>query len=361
MQQLNQRRTVFDDEKIVQDTGPFEQAFTVSIADDASQTAELIDINSAMVRGSNFTSYLQQSWVYKRNRAFQTHTPSSLAAKSPTSSQWPSAPATSIFPSTNSSSSSSSSSNDNPVSSLDRSTDSESTPPVSNTFRWSALTVLSISQVSNVSVINLPLNRDSLSSFLHSSHSWSNERIEFFPSLPRSLTRSTKPYTICSSICTTNPTLPGISGPPKLETFAEGKALPLAEGESSWYRCTSCAHILPSNALLHFPDGSTLCNSCTYMCHSCGISIKSTVYIIHDTTLCGDCFRCRNCKRRIRGNQFARTGRGFWCLTCYDLRRKRRERKRMEELAKVMEERQGKKALRRKLVSGLVRATKARS
>jgi hypothetical protein len=79
-------------------------------------------------------------------------------------------------------------------------------------------------------------------------------------------------------------------------------------------------------------DGSLLCKDCTYECHRCRNKIEDLAILTGDHAFCADCFRCRNCKRRIENLRYSRTSQGIFCMSCHEsLMARRRKKKRITE------------------------------
>jgi hypothetical protein len=74
-------------------------------------------------------------------------------------------------------------------------------------------------------------------------------------------------------------------------------------------------------------DGSLICNNCTYACSSCGDKIQDLAVLTGDQAFCQDCFRCRNCKRRIENLRYAKTSQGMFCMDCHESLMARRRKK----------------------------------
>ncbi|CAI7598240.1 unnamed protein product [Penicillium discolor] len=115
------------------------------------------------------------------------------------------------------------------------------------------------------------------------------------------------------------------------ETLEEGKAFELAGNR--WhidcFRCSTCSTLLDSDAhLLLLGDGSLICSNCTYSCSSCNNKIEDLAILTGDQAFCAQCFRCRNCKRKIENLRYARTSQGIFCMECHEsLMARRRKRK----------------------------------
>ena len=94
------------------------------------------------------------------------------------------------------------------------------------------------------------------------------------------------------------------------------------------FRCNTCGTLLDSDAnLLLLGDGSLICNNCTYSCSNCGDKIEDLAILTGDQTFCANCFKCRNCKRKIENLRYARTSQGIFCMDCHEALMARRRKK----------------------------------
>lgn len=96
------------------------------------------------------------------------------------------------------------------------------------------------------------------------------------------------------------------------------------------FRCNTCGTLLDSDAnLLLLGDGSLICNNCTYSCSACSNKIEDLAILTGDQAFCANCFRCRNCKRKIDNLRYARTSQGIFCMSCHesDMARRRKKKK----------------------------------
>ncbi|KAF2861610.1 RhoGAP-domain-containing protein [Piedraia hortae CBS 480.64] len=118
------------------------------------------------------------------------------------------------------------------------------------------------------------------------------------------------------------------------EVLEEGKAFELSGNR--WhiecFRCNTCGTLLDADAsLLLLGDGSLICNDCTYSCNVCGDKIEDLAILTGDLAFCANCFKCRNCKRKIENLKYARTSHGIFCMKCHESlmasRRKRAQNK----------------------------------
>ncbi|EAW07564.1 putative Rho GTPase activator Rga [Aspergillus clavatus NRRL 1] len=114
------------------------------------------------------------------------------------------------------------------------------------------------------------------------------------------------------------------------EILEEGKAFELAGNR--WhiecFCCSTCGTLLDSDAhLLLLGDGSLICSNCTYSCSSCGDKIEDLAILTGEQAFCAQCFRCRNCKRKIENLRYARTSQGIFCMDCHESLMQRRRKK----------------------------------
>ena len=94
------------------------------------------------------------------------------------------------------------------------------------------------------------------------------------------------------------------------------------------FRCNTCGTILDSDAnLLLLGDGSLICNNCTYSCSVCGDKIEDLAILTGDQAFCANCFKCRNCKKKIENLKYARTSQGIFCMECHESLMQRRRKK----------------------------------
>lgn len=92
--------------------------------------------------------------------------------------------------------------------------------------------------------------------------------------------------------------------------------------------CNTCGTSLNSDSdLLLLGDGSLICNNCTCSCNACGDKIEDLAILTGDQTFCRNCFRCRNCKRKIENLRYARTSQGIFCMPCHHNLMARRQKK----------------------------------
>lgn len=101
------------------------------------------------------------------------------------------------------------------------------------------------------------------------------------------------------------------------------------------FRCSTCNTLLDSDAhLLLLGDGSLICSNCTYSCSSCGNKIEDLAILTGDQAFCAQCFRCRNCKKKIENLRYARTSQGIFCMDCHESLMQRRRKKKATAAAK---------------------------
>lgn len=121
------------------------------------------------------------------------------------------------------------------------------------------------------------------------------------------------------------------------EILEEGKAFELSgqRWHIDCFRCSTCSTLLDSDAhLLLLGDGSLICSNCTYSCNSCGNKIEDLAILTGDQAFCAQCFRCRNCKRKIENLRYARTSQGIFCMDCHESLMQRRRKKKANAAAK---------------------------
>ncbi|KAJ5939702.1 hypothetical protein N7466_002836 [Penicillium verhagenii] len=121
------------------------------------------------------------------------------------------------------------------------------------------------------------------------------------------------------------------------EILEEGKAFELSgqRWHIDCFRCSTCNTLLDSDAhLLLLGDGSLICSSCTYSCNSCGNKIEDLAILTGDQAFCAQCFRCRNCKRKIENLRYARTSQGIFCMDCHESLMQRRRKKKATAASK---------------------------
>ncbi|KAJ6145045.1 hypothetical protein N7470_008940 [Penicillium chermesinum] len=121
------------------------------------------------------------------------------------------------------------------------------------------------------------------------------------------------------------------------EILEEGKAFELSgqRWHIDCFRCSTCNTLLDSDAhLLLLGDGSLICSNCTYSCNSCGNKIEDLAILTGDQAFCAQCFRCRNCKRKIENLRYARTSQGIFCMDCHESLMQRRRKKKAVAQAK---------------------------
>ena len=86
-----------------------------------------------------------------------------------------------------------------------------------------------------------------------------------------------------------------------------------------YFRCITCDTPLESDLkLLLLGNGSLISNQYTYECSVCNNKIKDLVIFTGDQVHCATCFKCRNCKKRIKNLKWSRTSQGIFCMNCRD-------------------------------------------
>src|SRR5271168_529109 len=87
------------------------------------------------------------------------------------------------------------------------------------------------------------------------------------------------------------------------------------------FRCYTCGTLLDSDAnLLLLGDGSLICSNC-------GNKIEDLAILTGDQAFCANCFKCRNCKKKIENLRYARTSQGIFCMDCHNALMARRRKK----------------------------------
>lgn len=77
--------------------------------------------------------------------------------------------------------------------------------------------------------------------------------------------------------------------------------------------------------MLLLGNSKLICGKCIYDCNACGKKIKPLAILTGDQAYCSGCFRCRNCKRKIKHPRYARTSHGVFCMPCHDELMRQRE------------------------------------
>lgn len=55
--------------------------------------------------------------------------------------------------------------------------------------------------------------------------------------------------------------------------------------------------------------------------------IEDLAILTGDQAFCANCFKCRNCKRKIENLRYARTSQGIFCMDCHEALMARRRKK----------------------------------
>ena len=86
-------------------------------------------------------------------------------------------------------------------------------------------------------------------------------------------------------------------------------------------RCAKCQLLVEHDTnLLLSTDGRPVCENCSYVCASCGLSISHEAIVTGQESYHADCFRCKTCNTRIEELVFAKTAQGiYWCADLYCL------------------------------------------
>lgn len=246
----------------------------------------------------DFTETLQRSWVYRRNNALDPSR-SSLYSKDHCS------------------------------------------------LAWSYLSNVSWAEVSNISVIGLPITNDEVHYSMWTSRTSSNGPID--PAWPLSpaveLFLALGPFVDEEAAIESSADGPVARGLPASyftresvhntkETRAKEKAT-LCRGcgeilnqdvameflgrrwHTNCYRCTKCdAQLNPDSKTSLLDDGSLLCDSCTQSCACCKNEIDKSGIVVDGLVFCEFCSTCWTCSRSFRGPEYAPT-RGI-CKECRD-------------------------------------------
>lgn len=202
---------------------------------------------------------------------------------------------------------------------------------------WSCLSDLSWAEVSNISVIGLPVSVNEVHNPLRSSQTWSNDVIDpIWPVI------SPVGLAVNTHAAAELPTHGSTIEPPEVdfrdkpspcrgcrENLQTGKAMKLERHywHLDCFRCNTCGTMLDSDSnILLLEDGSLICNNCIY-CSSCGTRREDVAILTGEEAFCTECFTCRNCKMSIKSLKYARTSQGRFCMDCHDALMARRRRK----------------------------------
>ncbi|RIA88874.1 hypothetical protein C1645_739054 [Glomus cerebriforme] len=99
----------------------------------------------------------------------------------------------------------------------------------------------------------------------------------------------------------------------------------VAFGEGIWhvqcFRCAKCHNLVEHDSnLLLLSDGNPICENCSYNCHVCKKPILNEAIMTGDESFHVDCFRCRQCRKKIEDLVFAKTNQGIYCMSCHNER-----------------------------------------
>lgn len=200
---------------------------TIKAAPSQIAQSELDPTTSRDILTSDFTDILQKSWVYRRNKALDVSC-SSLYSRDTCS------------------------------------------------MAWSCLSDLSLAEVSNISIIGLPISVDEVCNPLRSTQTWSNNAMDVvWP------TTSAVELALHTSLSSELP----FRAP---DTYNECKKCgePINDGNTLklvgkyWhmecFRCITCNSLLDSDAnFVFFQDATPICDNCTYECISCGTEMEA--------------------------------------------------------------------------------------
>lgn len=62
--------------------------------------------------------------------------------------------------------------------------------------------------------------------------------------------------------------------------------------------------------------------------------IEDLAILTGDQAFCANCFKCRNCKRKIENLRYARTSQGIFCMDCHEALMARRRKKTAKSASK---------------------------
>ncbi|PKY54694.1 RhoGAP-domain-containing protein [Rhizophagus irregularis] len=99
----------------------------------------------------------------------------------------------------------------------------------------------------------------------------------------------------------------------------------VAFGEGIWhvqcFQCAKCHNLVEHDSnLLLLSDGNPICENCSYNCHVCKKPILNEAIMTGDESFHVDCFRCRQCHKKIEDLIFAKTNQGIYCMSCHNER-----------------------------------------
>ncbi|KAL6940676.1 hypothetical protein ACO0QE_004589 [Hanseniaspora vineae] len=123
------------------------------------------------------------------------------------------------------------------------------------------------------------------------------------------------------------------------EPISKGQAYEL--GGDKWHLkcfvCYKCSKNLDCDSdFLVLSSGSLICSNCSESCKVCHSKIDEGAIILSNSNevYCPACFKCCKCDEKITNLKYAKTKRGFFCLSCHE--------KLMERRKKYLENRQSK-------------------
>ncbi|CAG8509180.1 3151_t:CDS:10 [Ambispora leptoticha] len=83
--------------------------------------------------------------------------------------------------------------------------------------------------------------------------------------------------------------------------------------------CMGCGLIIEEGNVVAFgEDGNPICENCSYDCHVCKKPILDEAIMTGDESFHIDCFRCRQCRKKIDDLIFAKASQGIYCMTCHN-------------------------------------------
>lgn len=206
---------------------------------------------------------------------------------------------------------------------------------------WSCISGISWAEVSNISVIGLPVLVGEVYNSLRSSQTWSNDTVDpVSPITPafelaargRATTQLSKNKNSSAAYPIWTIAYDDGSCPCK------GCGLALQGGKifKIWgfmwhqycFRCNTCRSLVESHAYLQcLEDGSLFCVYCRYYCSLCAEIMGDLAILTDNSAFCGACFKCRHCKMENQDLRYARTSQGLFCMVCHDNQMARRRKK----------------------------------
>ncbi|KAL8725075.1 MAG: hypothetical protein Q9166_007586 [cf. Caloplaca sp. 2 TL-2023] len=184
---------------------------------------------------------------------------------------------------------------------------------------WSYLSGISWAEVSNISVIGLPILFDEVYNPMQPSQTWRFGSLDPAQAAVEPLAKDLRPR----SSGYTNPRIKDdcnrddavLSCDGCGEDFYEEKCWELADHRWQFecFRCNIFSILLDSDTgSILVSDGSLICDNCAYSCSCCGNKVGDLAIWIGDPAYCAGCTKCRNCEKRIENLKYARTSQGVF-------------------------------------------------